>query len=48
LDGARELATLDPASDRFGFLLTDLVRGRNRVEATLREALDALQRLVEQ
>jgi N-acetylated-alpha-linked acidic dipeptidase len=43
LDGLQELATLDPASDRHGFLLTELQRGKNRVEATLREAREWLE-----
>jgi Zn-dependent M28 family amino/carboxypeptidase len=34
----RELATLNPESDLYGFLETELIRGRNEVEATLREA----------
>ncbi|MCI0410406.1 MAG: hypothetical protein L0191_17895, partial [Acidobacteria bacterium] len=43
LDGVRELSSLDPASDRHGFLLAELQRGRNRVEATLRDAIDWLE-----
>lgn len=35
---ARELMKLKPDSDQYGFLETELVRGRNAVEATLREA----------
>jgi hypothetical protein len=44
LAGQRELKTLDPKSDRYGFLLASLVRGRNRVDATLREAAMVLER----
>jgi hypothetical protein len=40
LDPARELAQLDPAGDRYGFLLAQMVRERNRVIATLDDALD--------
>ncbi len=43
LDRARRLATLDPASDEYGFLLTRVVRERNRVAATLDGALDAME-----
>ena len=43
LAGLRELKTLDPKSDRYGFLLASLVRGRNRVDATLRGAAEALE-----
>ena len=35
---ARELSTLSKESDTFGFLETELLRGRNAVEATLTEA----------
>jgi Zn-dependent M28 family amino/carboxypeptidase len=35
---ARELSSLPPESDAFGFLETELVRGRNAVETTLRES----------
>jgi N-acetylated-alpha-linked acidic dipeptidase len=35
---ARELPSLPAGSDAFGFLETELVRGRNAVETTLREA----------
>lgn len=42
LDRARELAQLDPASDRYGFLRTQMVRERNRVAATLDDALDRI------
>ncbi|MFQ5778396.1 MAG: M28 family peptidase, partial [Terriglobia bacterium] len=38
LDRARELARLDPGSDRYGFLRTQMVRERNRVAHTLDEA----------
>ena len=44
LAGQRELKTLDPKSDRYGFLLASLVRGRNRIDATLREAAMVLER----
>ena len=43
LAGLRELKTLDPASDRYGFLLASLVRGRNQVDQTLRDAAEALE-----
>jgi hypothetical protein len=33
---------MDRSSDAYGFLETELIRGRNAVEATLREALDEL------
>jgi hypothetical protein len=35
---ARELPKIKPDSDEYGFLETGLVRGRNAVEATLRDA----------
>ncbi len=38
LAGAKDLAALPPESDEYGFLETELIRGRNAVEATLREA----------
>ena len=38
LDRIRELATLDKGSDTFGFLETELLRGRSAVEWTLRDA----------
>lgn len=38
---AKDLATM-PAGDEAGFLETELVRGRNAVEATLRAALQAI------
>ncbi|MFQ5818220.1 MAG: M28 family peptidase [Terriglobia bacterium] len=37
---ARELARLEPASDRYGFLLTQMVRERNRVTGMLDDALE--------
>jgi len=37
-----ELAKLPNNSDAFGFLEADLIRGRNAVEATLREAIEAI------
>ncbi|MFQ5927696.1 MAG: M28 family peptidase [Terriglobia bacterium] len=40
LDRARALAQLDPTSDRYGFLRTQMVRERNRVAHTLDAALD--------
>lgn len=39
LDRARQLAKLDPASDDYGFLLTRIIRERNRVADTLDDAL---------
>jgi Zn-dependent M28 family amino/carboxypeptidase len=39
---AKELATLAKDSDTYGFLETELVRGRNAVEATLVEATQVL------
>jgi Zn-dependent M28 family amino/carboxypeptidase len=39
----RELATLDPGSDTFGYLETELVRGRNVVEAALRDSTEEIQ-----
>jgi hypothetical protein len=39
----RELARLDPKSDEYGFLETELIRGRNLVESVLREATDEIQ-----
>jgi hypothetical protein len=38
----KELATLNTDSDEYGFLETELIRGRNNVEATLRHALDRI------
>ena len=38
-----DLAKLEKKSDAFGFLEADLIRGRNAVEATLRQAADELQ-----
>jgi N-acetylated-alpha-linked acidic dipeptidase len=38
LDSLRELPKLDKNSDGYGFLETDLLRGRSAVESTLREA----------
>lgn len=40
---ARELPALAPTSDAYGFLETELLRGRNAVEATLREANKEIQ-----
>jgi len=42
LDRMRELARLDPESDRYGFLRTEMLRERNRVAATLDDALGRL------
>lgn len=42
LAGLKELATADPMSDRYGFLTASAVRGRNQVEAALREAAELL------
>ncbi len=39
---AGELAKLPTDSDAFGFLEAELIRGRNAVEATLREAIEAI------
>jgi hypothetical protein len=39
----RELAALDPESDLHGFLETELIRGRNEVDAVLREARREIQ-----
>jgi len=43
LDPARELAQLDPTSDRYGFLFTQMVRERNRVAAALDDALERIE-----
>ncbi len=40
----QDLAALPRDSDEFGFLETEMIRGRNRVDATLRESLSALER----
>jgi Zn-dependent M28 family amino/carboxypeptidase len=40
---ARELPAHPPDSDAFGFLETELVRGRNAVEATLQEATEEIE-----
>ncbi len=42
LDRARQLARLDPAGDEYGFLLTRVIRERNRVAATLDGALERI------
>jgi len=39
----KDLATLPREGDEFGFLETELVRGRNSVESTLREATEAIE-----
>ena len=41
---AKELATLPRDGDAFGFLETELLRGRNQVDATLRDAAAAIDR----
>jgi hypothetical protein len=46
LDRARQLAKLDPASDEYGFLLTRVIRERNRVAATLDSALDRMEQFL--
>jgi hypothetical protein len=38
----KDLATLSKDSDEYGFLETELIRGRNAVDATLRHALDEI------
>jgi N-acetylated-alpha-linked acidic dipeptidase len=38
----KELAALSQDGDDFGFLETDMIRGRNRVESTLRDATEAI------
>jgi hypothetical protein len=38
----KDLATLPHDSDEYGFLTTTLVRGRNEVEATLRDSTEAI------
>lgn len=43
LDRARQLAKLDPSGDEYGFLLTRVVRERNRVAATLDAALERME-----
>lgn len=40
LQGVRQLAQLDPGSDEYGFLKTELTRNRNAVLFALRQALD--------
>lgn len=42
LQGVRELVNLDPSSDGYMFLLTELVRSRNAVQFALGQALQAL------
>ena len=39
----KDLASLPRESDEFGFLETAMIRGRNHVDATLREATDAIE-----
>jgi hypothetical protein len=40
MDGVRRLAELQPGTDEYGFLRTSLVRNRNWVSYTLRQAAD--------
>jgi len=40
----KDLALLPHDSDAFGFLETDLIRGRNQIESVLREAVASLER----
>lgn len=42
LQGMRQLAQLDPKSDEFGFLRTELTRSRNAVLFAMRQALEVL------
>jgi hypothetical protein len=42
----RELATLDPATSEFQFLLTKLRRQRNRIADALLEAAELAERLI--
>jgi N-acetylated-alpha-linked acidic dipeptidase len=42
LAGVRELGSMDRSSDAYGFLETELMRGRNAVEATLSDAIETL------
>lgn len=44
---ARELPGLRPDSDAYGFLHTELLRGRNAVEATIRESAREIERFLE-
>lgn len=46
LSRARQLGKLDPAGDEYGFLLTRVVRERNRVAATLDSALEQLEQFL--
>lgn len=39
----KDLATLSAEQDEFGFVETQLIRGRNEVEATLRDASEAIE-----
>jgi hypothetical protein len=38
----KDLASLSKDSDEYGFLETELIRGQNAVDATLRHALDEI------
>jgi hypothetical protein len=40
---AKDLATLPKESNEFGFLETELIRGRNEVDSTLRETIEAIE-----
>jgi hypothetical protein len=40
----KDVTTLDHDEDAFGFLATRMIRGRNEVEARLRESIDAIDR----
>ncbi len=42
LAGVRQLGSMDRSSDAYGFLETELIRGRNAVEAALTEAIETL------
>ena len=46
LSRARQLVKLDSASDEYGFLLTRVIRERNRVAATLESALERLEQFL--
>jgi hypothetical protein len=39
---AKDLSALPREADEFGFLETELIRGRNRIESVLRDAIDAI------
>ncbi len=46
LDRARQLNKLDPGGDEYGFLLTRVIRERNRVAATLDNALERIEQFL--